>query len=100
MTVLVAAASKHGATHEIADRIGADLAEHGIDVEVRKLQEVGDLGRYEAFVLGSGMYLGTRLKEARRFLDTRAAEYIAEFPDLPRANYGSVRVAQKPLANP
>jgi menaquinone-dependent protoporphyrinogen IX oxidase len=34
MTVLVAAASKHGGTEEIAARIGADLAEHGLDVEV------------------------------------------------------------------
>jgi menaquinone-dependent protoporphyrinogen oxidase len=79
MTVLVAAASKHGATDEIAERIGADLAAHGVDVEVKKLQDVSGLGGYEAFVLGSGIYLGKWLKEARRFVDAHAAE-LAQRP--------------------
>jgi menaquinone-dependent protoporphyrinogen oxidase len=74
MTVLVAAASKHGATAEIAARIGAGLVERGVDVEVKPLEEVGDLGGYEAFVLGSGIYLGSWLKEARRFVDAHAPE--------------------------
>ena len=74
MTVLVAAASKHGATHEIAERIGADLAERGVAVEVRNLEEIESLGDYEAFVLGSGIYLGNWLKPARRFLDAHASE--------------------------
>jgi menaquinone-dependent protoporphyrinogen oxidase len=74
MTVLVAAASKHGATEEIAARIGADLVERGVPAEVKKLREVDDIGRYDAFVVGSGIYLGTWLKEARRFVDAHAAE--------------------------
>lgn len=74
MTVLVAAASRHGATGEIAERIGAGLAELGVEVEVKKLEEVRDLGRYDAYVLGSGIYLGNWLKQARRFLDAHAAE--------------------------
>jgi menaquinone-dependent protoporphyrinogen oxidase len=74
MTVLVAAASKHGATQEIAERIGADLAEHGVAVEVQNLEDVGSLSDYEAFVLGSGIYLGNWLKPARRFLDAHATE--------------------------
>jgi menaquinone-dependent protoporphyrinogen oxidase len=79
MTVLVAASSKHGATDEIAARIGADLVEHGIDVEVKKLEDVHDLGGYDGYVLGSGIYLGTWLKEARRFIDTHAGE-LAQRP--------------------
>lgn len=79
MTVLVAAASKHGATSEIAARIGADLTGHGLDVEVKKMEEVTELSRYEAFVLGSGIYLGTWLTPARRFLDAHAAE-LAQRP--------------------
>jgi menaquinone-dependent protoporphyrinogen oxidase len=74
MTVLVAAASKHGATAEIAERIGAELVEQGVDVEVKELDMVGELDRYEAFVLGSGLYLGTWLKEARRFVEMHASE--------------------------
>jgi menaquinone-dependent protoporphyrinogen IX oxidase len=62
MTVLVAAASKHGSTDEIAVRIGADLLENGLEVEVKKIEEVGDLSGYQAFVLGSGIYLGNWLK--------------------------------------
>jgi menaquinone-dependent protoporphyrinogen oxidase len=79
MTVLVAAASKHGATDEIAERIGADLAERGLDVDVKKLEEVADLGGYEAFVLGSAVYLGNWLKEARSFVDAHAGA-LAERP--------------------
>ena len=79
MTVLVAAASNHGATDEIAARIGADLAECGLDVEVKKLEEVSELGRYEAFVLGSAIYLGTWLEEARSFVDAHAEE-LAQRP--------------------
>lgn len=74
MTVLVAAASKHGATDEIAARIGADLAEAGVDVEVRKLEEISGLERYEAFVLGSAVYLGNWLKDARRFVEAHSSE--------------------------
>ena len=79
MTVLVAAASKHGATQEIAGRIGANLAEHGVGVDVRKLGDVDDVDRYDAFVVGSGVYLGNWLKEARRFLDAHASD-LAERP--------------------
>jgi Flavodoxin domain len=79
MRVLVTAASKHGATEEIAKRIGAVLAAHGIEVEVKKLQDVSGLAGYEAFVLGSGIYLGRWLKEARRFVDVHAAE-LAQRP--------------------
>jgi menaquinone-dependent protoporphyrinogen oxidase len=74
MTVLVAAASKHGGTDEIAARIGADLAEHGVAVEVKKLEDVHDLAGYDAYVLGSGIYFGNWVKPARRFIDTHAAE--------------------------
>ena len=79
MTVLVAAAGRHGATGEIAERIGAVLAERGVEVEVKKLDEVREVGGYEAFVVGSGVYFGNWLKQARRFLDAHASE-LAERP--------------------
>lgn len=96
MTVLVAAASRHGATGEIAERIGAALAEQGVEVELKRLEEVDDLGGYEAFVLGSGIYLGNWLKEARRFVDAHAAE-LAERPTWLFAS-GSI-VGDPPLAD-
>jgi hypothetical protein len=80
MTVLVAAASKHGATDEIAERIfGADLAEHGSDADVKKLDEVENLSGYGAFVLGSAIFFGKWMKEAISFVDAHAGE-LAERP--------------------
>jgi menaquinone-dependent protoporphyrinogen oxidase len=79
MTVLVAAASRHGATVEIAERIGAGLTERGLSVDVRTLADVRDVDRYEAVVLGSAIYLGQWLKEARAFVDLHASE-LAERP--------------------
>ena len=48
MTVHVAAASKHGATLEIAETIARILEESGIEAEFIELDEVGDLGGYDA----------------------------------------------------
>jgi menaquinone-dependent protoporphyrinogen oxidase len=77
MTVLVAAASQHGATYEIAERIGAHLAESGLEVDVHKLADVDDIGPYEAVVLGSAIFYGKWMKEAIRFVDARASELAA-----------------------
>jgi len=74
MTVLVTAASKHGATLEIGETIARVLEEHGLPAEFVEIDEVGDLGGYNAYVVGSGIYLGNWLKEARRFVDDHAAE--------------------------
>lgn len=79
MTVLVAAATKHGATEEIAERIGADLAQYGLEVEVHKLREVDEVRRYEAVVLGSAIFYGKWMKEAIRFVAAHADE-LAERP--------------------
>jgi menaquinone-dependent protoporphyrinogen oxidase len=76
MTVLVAAASRHGATFEIAERIGSDLAERGVDVEVRKLEDVPGLDRYGAVVLGSAIYFGNWVKDARAFVEAHAQELV------------------------
>ena len=43
------------------------------------MDEVDDLGSYDAYVVGSGIYLGNWLKEARRFIDARAPE-LAQRP--------------------
>jgi menaquinone-dependent protoporphyrinogen oxidase len=74
MTVLVTAASNHGATREIASRIGADLAEQGFDVEVRDPDDVQALTQYDAFVVGSAIYLGQWLKPAKILVEAHADE--------------------------
>ena len=75
----MAAASKHGATEEIAERIGADLTSWGLEVEVRKLGEVEDVRPYEAVVLGSAIFYGKWMKEAIRFVALHEGE-LAERP--------------------
>jgi menaquinone-dependent protoporphyrinogen oxidase len=39
-----------------------------------EIDDVVDLGSYDAYVVGSGIYLGNWLKQARRFIDAHAAE--------------------------
>jgi len=79
MTVLVTYASKHGSTRGIAEAIGDRLGERGMEVEVRPVREVEDLERYDAVVLGSAVYIGSSMKEARALLD-RHAEALTRVP--------------------
>lgn len=66
MRILVTAASWHGSTAEIATRIGDALGTHtGLDVLVRAPQDVEDIAGYDAYVLGSAIYMGHWLQAAR-----------------------------------
>jgi menaquinone-dependent protoporphyrinogen oxidase len=73
MAVLVAAASKHGATHEIAETIGRTLETHGVPAEVVRIDDVEDASGFDAFVLGSAVYVGQWLQPAREFIEQHAA---------------------------
>jgi menaquinone-dependent protoporphyrinogen oxidase len=70
MKVLVSYASKHGATAEIAQRLGGWLGaalvagDPGAEVDVLSADEVGDLAGYDAVVLGSAVYAGHWLEPA------------------------------------
>jgi menaquinone-dependent protoporphyrinogen oxidase len=66
--ILVAYASKHGATREIAERIADTLRAAGQQAEARPVQATGDLAGYDALVVGSAAYAGHWLKEASEFL--------------------------------
>ena len=71
MRVLVSAASRHGSTAEIAERIGAVLRAQladgpGARVDVVPAGVVVDLDGYDAFVLGSAVYMGRWLDSALR----------------------------------
>jgi menaquinone-dependent protoporphyrinogen oxidase len=68
MSILVAYASKHGATGEIAERIAENLREAGQDADARPVQAADNLGDYEGFVLGSAAYMGHWLKDAAAFV--------------------------------
>jgi menaquinone-dependent protoporphyrinogen oxidase len=74
MKVLVAAASRHGSTSEIAEAIGDELRGHGLDADVKRADEVHDLAGYDAVVLGSAVYVGKWLDPARDLVEKRADE--------------------------
>lgn len=77
--VLVAYASKYGATGEIAERIGQELREAGIDIEVKPVDQVSELANYGAVILGSAVYAGQWLKDAAEFL-TNNEQTLAQRP--------------------
>jgi len=66
--VLVAYATKYGATAEIAEKIGEVLLQAGLPTDVLPVDRVGDLSAYKAVVLGSAVYIGQWRKEAVKFL--------------------------------
>jgi menaquinone-dependent protoporphyrinogen oxidase len=79
MTVLVTYASKHGSTQGIAERIAEQLRQLGKYAEARSVDEVSDLGSYQAFVIGSAVYYGSWLKEATEWVHRNQA-VLAQHP--------------------
>ena len=79
MKVLVAVASRHGATREIADAIGRALDSEGVTASVVAVAQAGDLAGYDAFVLGSAVYMGRWLDSARTFVE-QGSEALSSRP--------------------
>ena len=69
MKVLVCAASKHGATTEIAAEIGAALAAVGVEADVLAPDEVQTMAGYDAAVIGSAVYVGRWLEPAKTLVE-------------------------------
>ena len=72
MRVLVTAASRHGATHEIASAIADGLARRGVEAEARPTEELASLDGYDAFVIGSAVYIGRWLDTAQSLVEDHA----------------------------
>jgi len=68
--VLVAYASKYGATAEIAEKIGEVLRQAGLSADVRPADQIHDVSAYQAVILGSAVYIGRWRKQAGNFLKT------------------------------
>jgi menaquinone-dependent protoporphyrinogen oxidase len=77
MRVLIAVASRHGATVEIAETIGSALGGEGTQVDVVDIDDIHGLGDYDAVVLGSAVYMGHWLKPAAAFVASHSAELQA-----------------------
>jgi menaquinone-dependent protoporphyrinogen oxidase len=67
---LVAYATKHGSTAEIADAVGAALREEGHLAEVMPVINVTNTAQFDAIVIGTPIYTGKILKETVRFVQT------------------------------
>ena len=65
MRVLVAVASKHGATTEIGTAVAETLRAYGFETVVRPPEQVLSLDGFDAVVLGSAVYMGRWLETAR-----------------------------------
>jgi menaquinone-dependent protoporphyrinogen oxidase len=78
MRVLVAVATRHGATFELAGEIATALALRGLDVVTERVEDA-DLRGADAVVLGSAIYMGRWLEPARRFAEAHASE-LRELP--------------------
>jgi len=98
MKVLVAVASKHGATMEIGQVIEASLRSSGFDVELKRVEDVATLSPYSALVLGSGVYAGHWMRPAREFVDIHEGE-LKRIP-VWLFSSGPVGDPPKPLENP
>jgi menaquinone-dependent protoporphyrinogen oxidase len=79
MKVLVAYASKYGATEGIAQRIGETLRQKGLDVDVTNCEDLREASGYDAYVVGSAVYEFNWRKDARKFVE-RNAEVLAAKP--------------------
>ena len=77
--VLVAYATKHGSTGEIAEAIGHVLRGPDTIVDVVPTREVTDLGPYQAVILGSALYAAHWQRDANRFV----ARHIAALRQRP-----------------
>jgi menaquinone-dependent protoporphyrinogen oxidase len=79
VSVLVAYATRHGSTREVAEAVAATLRERQLEVDLRPAREVRSLEGYSAVVLGTAIYMLRLHKGARRFL-TRHREALTKRP--------------------
>lgn len=77
--VLVVYASRHGGTRGIAERIAAALTDAGVNARATSAETARDVAVADAYVIGSGVYMGSWLKEGTDFI-SRYAETLATRP--------------------
>jgi menaquinone-dependent protoporphyrinogen oxidase len=72
MRVLVTAATRYGASAEIAQTIAEVLGERGLEPTVLPPEQVEEVDGYDAVVLGSAVYAGHWLKPAKELVERHA----------------------------
>lgn len=77
--VLVAYASKHGSTAEIAEAVAEAIREGGHQVDCIEVGEAGGVDGYDAAVIGSAVYIKRWRGDAKHFL-RKHSEALARMP--------------------
>jgi len=78
MRVLVAYASKTGGTKGIAEALGERLRNRGLQAEVLDISAIRDASGYDAFVVGSAVYMFHWMKEAKQFLSHNKRTFVGK----------------------
>jgi menaquinone-dependent protoporphyrinogen oxidase len=89
---LIAYATKHGSTHEVAKFVAAHLADVGVEAHTLPAHDVRSLDAYQAVVLGAPLYMGRWHPDARAFL----RRFRSELATRPLAVFALGPVEDKP----
>ncbi|MDD3621192.1 MAG: flavodoxin domain-containing protein [Methanofollis sp.] len=109
LRILIAYATKHETTREIAEVITETLNEEGFEAKAKAVGMVESLAEYDMVVIGSPIYMGMILKEAKtfviRFADALKEKQVATFAvgmsckDLTDETCRKVEEAMAPITN-
>jgi menaquinone-dependent protoporphyrinogen oxidase len=101
--VQVVYGSRHGGTQGIAERIAEVLRAEGLQAELARAEDAGAVDTADAVVVGSGVYMGSWLKEAVQFLErnqsTLASRPLWLFSSGPLPGSTAQKPADDPLAD-
>lgn len=75
MRILVTAATRHGASREIATIVAGILEDAGIEADVRESDDVMSLAGYDGVIMGSAVYMGRWLDAARQVVERCHGEF-------------------------
>jgi menaquinone-dependent protoporphyrinogen oxidase len=76
MKILVAVASRHGSTYEIAEAIADEIREAGLTVDLCHIHDHPHLPLYDAAVIGSAVYMGRWMADATKYLEENQEELV------------------------
>lgn len=68
-TVLVTYASQHGSTAQIAQRIAKVMRQFELNVSAKRMESLDSIAGYDAYVVGTAIYLGNWMDETKLFLE-------------------------------
>ncbi|MGC9523752.1 MAG: flavodoxin domain-containing protein [Anaerolineae bacterium] len=66
--ILVAYATRHGSTEQVAETVAETLREGGFDVDCQAMRDVRTFEGYDGIVMGAPLYMYRWHVDARRFL--------------------------------